>query len=74
MQLQANAVILADLIRQLPETMSKAKYSHFKDLPYPKSFNTKIMLVNDIIGIDFRVRYMLIDTSIKFGIQHLLPN
>ena len=67
-------ISLAGMIRQLPETMLKAKYSHFKDVPYPKSFNTKIMLVNDIIGIDFRVRCMLIDTSIKFGIQHLLTD
>ena len=49
-------------------------YSHFKVVHYPKSFNTKVVLVNDIIRIDFRERCMLIDTSIKFGIQHLLPD
>ena len=56
------------------DNVKSYKCSYDKVVPYPKSFNTKIMLVNDIIGIDFRVRCMLIDTSIKFGIQHLLTD
>ena len=64
----------AGKIRQLPETMLKAKCTHLKVVPWPKSFNTNVVLVNDIIRFDFRERCMLIDTSMKFGIQHLLTD